>query len=257
MKKAVTYTLISLMLLGISDLFAQQTQYWCGTDKHHVELMKSNPEYRKSRESSEQQWRRFVQENPVFSKTTGAPVFTIPVVFHVIHNYGPENISKDRILTEMEYLNKSFQNMWADSVNINPPFKPSLADCQIEFKLAQIDPWGNCTDGITRTVSDYTYGQDNLVKGLIKWPSNKYMNVWVVADIANAGVAAYATYPANNNPNDGIVTRYSFVGAQSSNYNERVLTHEVGHWLNLPHTWGSTNDPGLPQNCSNDDFVAD
>ncbi|MGI8893235.1 MAG: choice-of-anchor J domain-containing protein, partial [Bacteroidia bacterium] len=37
----------------------------------------------------------------------------------------------------------------------------------------------------------------------------------------------------------------------------RTLTHEVGHYLNLKHTWGSTNDPGLPTNCGDDDLVSD
>ena len=31
----------------------------------------------------------------------------------------------------------------------------------------------------------------------------------------------------------------------------------MGHWLNLPHTWGSTNEPGLASNCTTDDGVTD
>jgi PKD repeat protein len=37
----------------------------------------------------------------------------------------------------------------------------------------------------------------------------------------------------------------------------RALTHEVGHWLNLAHTWGNSNEPGLSENCDGDDGVND
>jgi PKD repeat protein len=35
------------------------------------------------------------------------------------------------------------------------------------------------------------------------------------------------------------------------------MTHEAGHWLNLPHLWGGTNEPGVAGNCNDDDGVAD
>lgn len=35
------------------------------------------------------------------------------------------------------------------------------------------------------------------------------------------------------------------------------LSHEVGHWINLSHTWGNSNDPGLASNCSIDDGITD
>jgi PKD repeat protein len=35
------------------------------------------------------------------------------------------------------------------------------------------------------------------------------------------------------------------------------LTHECGHWLNLPHTWGSSNSPNEEDNCEIDDGVED
>jgi PKD repeat protein len=35
------------------------------------------------------------------------------------------------------------------------------------------------------------------------------------------------------------------------------LTHEVGHYLGLAHTWGNNNDPGLATNCGLDDGIGD
>ena len=193
-------------------------------------------------------------------RTSGTILYTIPVVFHVIHNYGPENISKAQILDAVDIMNKSFQKLYADSVIVCSVFRPIIADVQVQFRLAQLDPNGNCTDGITRTVSALTYDADDNVKQLIDWPSDKYFNIWVVANIAS-GAAGYAYYPGINPAIDGVVIRHDYTGgigtSNGSNYTERSLTHEVGHWLNLSHTWGSTNSPGVQANCSGSDFVAD
>ena len=40
-------------------------------------------------------------------------------------------------------------------------------------------------------------------------------------------------------------------------YRSRALTHEVGHYLGLSHTWGNNNDPGLASNCDLDDAIGD
>jgi len=37
----------------------------------------------------------------------------------------------------------------------------------------------------------------------------------------------------------------------------RTLTHEVGHWINLRHVWGNSNNVELPENCDDDDLVDD
>ena len=36
-----------------------------------------------------------------------------------------------------------------------------------------------------------------------------------------------------------------------------MLSHEVGHWLNLMHCWGNSNEPGQEENCEIDDDVED
>jgi PKD repeat protein len=87
-----------------------------------------------------------------------------------------------------------------------------------------------------------------------------YLNVWVSAS-AN-GAAGYTYRPgsvANFPTGDGIVLLHSYTGSigTSSPYRSHTLTHEVGHWINLAHTWGNSNDPGLPENCDEDDNVSD
>jgi PKD repeat protein len=186
--------------------------------------------------------------------------YIIPVVFHIIHDNGPENISNEQVYDAIRVLNEDFNKLNPDWTSVRPAFLDIVADVGIEFRLAQLDPQGNCTNGITRTVSDLTYVGDYDMAGLIQWPRNRYMNIWVGASAS--GAAGYTNYPwvLNNQPQeDGIVVKHDYVGSigTSSVGRSRVLTHEVGHWINLPHCWGNSNEPGLEENCSMDDGVAD
>ena len=140
----------------------------------------------------------------------------------------------------------------------------------IEFRLAQIDPEGNCTDGITYHQSVLTYEGGENVKDDTYWNNDMYMNVWVVADLASEGTAAYAYYPGSAPDNhEGIICDDDYFGttgtASNSNWSRHTMPHEVGHYLNLAHPWGSSNSPGdadddddgVPDNCLIDDDVDD
>jgi len=193
------------------------------------------------------------------SRGGGGP-FVIPVVFHVIHANGIENISDAQITDAVRVLNEDFNRQNSDWMNVRPEFLDRVADVGIEFRLAQLDPFGNCTNGITRTVSNATFAGDFDMTQLIQWPRDMYMNVWVCSDAS--GAAGYTYYPIwlDNWPEaDGIVVRSDYVGSigTSSAFRSHVLTHEVGHWLNLMHCWGDSNEPGLPSNCAEDDEVED
>ncbi|MCX7954822.1 MAG: M43 family zinc metalloprotease [Bacteroidales bacterium] len=191
-------------------------------------------------------------------------VLIIPVVFHVVHNYGPENISKEQILDAIRIINEDFRKLNADTVEIIPPFKPIAADSRIEFRLAKIDPNGNCTDGIDRVVSTLTYNANETTKLVApSWDRKKYLNIWTVASI-ESGAAGYAYYPSSvagqwGEAVDGVMILASYVGSIGTGdyVRARALTHEIGHYLNLIHPWGNSNTPGLPENCYDDDEVED
>jgi PKD repeat protein len=245
-----------LFLLSFFNIysFSQSNQdlKHCGTDQMHQLF-----------------YNRFLTRNDHGPKQSNDSdsILIIPVVFHVIHNYGNENIEDAQLENAIDVLNTDYRNMDTDTADIKEEFRYLIADCKIEFRLAQLDPYGNCTKGINRFADTLTYIGDHSVKSIIQWPPEKYLNIWVVDNAY--GLAGHATLPslADTMPSwDGIVIQHDYLGSigTSSEFKSLVLTHEVGHYLNLQHTWGGNNAPDLPYwgpgdtaNCNYDDGVDD
>ncbi len=216
----------------------------------------------KSKEESLKDENGFIQRGTVYK---------IPVVFHILHNGGPENISREQVLDAMEILNRDFRLQNADANTVQSTFAGMPTDVEIEFELATKAPNGACFSGITRTLSPMTFQGDNgnsQVQAIVNgndvfngaWPGNKYMNVFICAEIG--GAAGYTTNPSSwsaTSMTNGIWVQQTYLGSigTGSVNRSRTLTHEVGHWLNLSHTWGSNNNPGNTSSCSSDDGVAD
>lgn len=232
----------------------------CALNHAQEQLFLRRPETRELARLADERLERETQQGEVAGNRD--ELLIIPIVFHVIHNYGPENISTAQVLDAVDVLNTNLRALNANIDEVIPEFEGIIADCEIEFRLAQRDPNGNCHPGINRIVSDLTYVGDSEMKSLIQWPRNMYLNVWVCENAA--GAAGYALYPGSvdnwqNADMDGIVLQHSYCGSigTSNPYRSRTLTHEVGHWLNLRHVWGNSNNPGLPENCEEDDNVSD
>ncbi|MBM55135.1 MAG: hypothetical protein CMB32_01100 [Euryarchaeota archaeon] len=191
-----------------------------------------------------------------------AELLIIPIVFHIIHFNGPENISDEQIHDAVSVLNRDFRALNEDQNQVVDAFQNIIADIEIEFRLAKKDPSGNCHPGITRTVSSMTFEGEDEVKELISWPRDMYLNVWVCEEASGAAGYAYLPGSVDNWGDawlDGIVIQNSYTGSigTSNTFRSRTLTHEVGHWLNLRHLWGGSNTPGEPGNCDWDDNVDD
>lgn len=196
-------------------------------------------------------------------------VYKIPIVFHVLHNGGPENISNAQILDALEILNRDFRLQNTDANNVVAQFQGMPSDVEIEFVLATKAPNGQCFSGITRTQSALTNDGDNgfsQVSAIVNgndvyngtWAERNYLNIFICADIG--GAAGYTFNPfGSGTGTSGIWVLHNYVGSMgtSSTYTSRTLTHEVGHWLNLSHTWGGNNNPGNASSCSDDDNVDD
>lgn len=231
----------------------------CGLNHAEDVLFLSRPETRRAAIEATRALEIETQQGVTASQRDD--VLIIPIVFHIIHFNGPENISTAQVHDAVDVLNTNFRALNANIDDVIPEFEDLVADIEIEFRLAQRDPNGNCHPGINRIVSELTYVGDSEMKELIQWPRNKYLNVWVCEYAA--GAAGYALYPGSvdgwNADQDGIVLQHSYCGSigTSNLFRSRTLTHEVGHWLNLRHPWGNSNNPGLAENCEEDDNVSD
>ncbi len=234
-------------ILGLADP-AMAQDFNCGTTQKFWEMVAKHPEVLIAQQQLDSATR--VGTN----RQSPTDVYVIPLVFHVVHNYGAENISDEQIYDAVRILNEDYRKLNADTSAIVPSFQSIAADAMIEFRLASKDPKGNCTNGIDRIQSLQTYNGNDEAK-LNAWPQNYYLNIWVVASMKD-GVAGYAYYPGAVGGQltrfDGVIILHDYVGSigTGSPTRSRALTHEIGHSLNLPHTWGNTNNPGVA--CGDD-----
>ena len=190
----------------------------------------------------------------VFFQNNAAPEFagnvvTLPVVVHLIHFNGPENLSDAQVQLAIQRLNEAFANQgyYDQGSGTNVP---------IRFCLATRAPDGSATTGINRVASQLTVmtleDDDYAIKNLSRWDTKRYINIWVVRSICTqslgCGIVGYASSPAFHGAgNDGIVLEANyFNGAPATS---SPGPHEMGHYLGLYHTFEG--------GCLNDDCLSD
>ena len=237
---------ILLLIFGallIADFgFAQK----CGTYEGSLEEdTQKYPDFYQSLESKNAEFK--LQHEKALSKITSVKVEDgvkiIPVVVHVIHDMGNENISDASIQNAIDILNANINGQAANFLSETPDvFGAVRGDAKVEFRLAKIDPLGNATTGINRVRSTLTFEPEpgNAVKALSYWNSFEYFNIWTVQKFAPQDdgniLLGYAQFPNSNfMSTDGVV----LLAGQMANGG--TLTHEVGHWLGLRHTWGDSD----------------
>ena len=173
----------------------------------------------------------------------------------MIYNTTSQNISDAQIQSQITVLNQDFRRTNADKTTL----WPQAADSEIQFCLANVDPNGLSTTGITRTQTSVTsFSTNDAMKfsaqgGKDAWNTSKYLNIWVCN--IGGGILGYAQFPGGGSAStDGVVIGFNYfgtTGTATAPFNKgRTATHEVGHWLNLRHIWG--DGP-----CGTDDFVTD
>jgi len=259
MKTTIKFILITAFLFGITaGSWAQK----CLTPKIRNQNTIDNPNILKAIENIQIQTQNWIQNNT--SSLESRSVVTLPVVVHIIWRLSEENITNDQVYSQMEVLNEDFRKLNSNFFSGPVPFQSLGADIEIEFCLASIDPFGNPSNGITRTqtfdddMGMYKYYDDDL-GGKDPWDIKKYINIWV-CDIGDDGTLGFATPPGTADPveSDGIVIGHQYFGTNGTAFNSypndlgRTTTHEMGHYFNLEHLWGVW-DGG----CSEDDFVSD
>ncbi|MBX2979721.1 MAG: zinc-dependent metalloprotease [Flavobacteriales bacterium] len=180
----------------------------------------------------------------------------IPVVYHVLHNNGPENISVEQILDQIEQMNVTFGS--GPAFPPVPPFDEVAASLDVLFCLATLDPNGMPTTGIERIASEYTYAGGDPASYVQQWPPDRYLNVWTVSTMAVSGPAFSSLLPAEaeQQPSmDGIVIRHDYVGRLGTSNPQRGVgaITRFARFLNLKMM---CEDPTGQGNC-HDDEVAD
>jgi PKD repeat protein len=249
--------ILLIAALALTNLVQAQTYNRCGTTEYQAELEKQNPWITKNREKIDRDAVEFAQSGA--QDRNSQVVVTIPIVFHVIYSNATQNISNARINAQLERLNLDFAKMNSDTTLIPLAFRPVASNTQIQFCLAQQDPSGNATTGINRVSTTVTsWSQNNAVKstaqgGQDAWNRNSYLNVWVCN--LGGGLLGYAQFPGGAASTDGVVVLYSAVGGPGAvgtatpYHLGRTLTHEVGHWVNLRHTFENGCGGTTANNC--------
>jgi hypothetical protein len=240
--------IISLIfVLLVTRLFSFAQLSPCYTDEHYRELLKTYPQLVEYEEQFNEQMGRLAGART----TAAAPdtaIYDVPVVVHVIHDYGNENVPDNTVYEAAAYWAIVYMKQNPDTANVIPPFIPYIGNPRIRLHLATIDPNGKPTKGVVRHMSYLTANADDQAK-FDDWPHNKYINIWLIGRFGAGmtGAAAYAYTPSTGAVipfYDGIICLASY-----TNY-AKVIPHELGHVLNLEHPWGSTNSPEVA--CGDD-----
>lgn len=248
---------ISLFCSAFGSL-AQQEH--CGAAQDRLFFWKNEPLQLERWQQQQQAINNWLATNYDPSPRSGI-IITIPLVVHLLWNQPEENLSNEVILSQLDVLNRDFRSLNQEIPGIPPIFQPLIADVEIEFCLANADPNGLPTTGITRTFTNNSIGIGGTVAihytnqgGHDAWDPTRYLNIWV-AKFAGS-LAGTSSFPGQGPPEqDGVEINYRYfgtIGAEPPYHFGRTLTHEIGHYLNLEHPWG----PSI-LDCCGDDFVAD
>lgn len=203
------------------------------------------------------------------AKTTSIePTYIVPVVFHVLHlgetPGSGSNIDDQLCIDALAQVNMDYARQGIDTTTIDAAFEPLYVNSQMQFVLARKDPNGNCTNGVVHHYDPKTNWDQNDIFNYQystyatgNWNPSKYLNIYIVKNIISSGsvvgggiIVGYTHLPGTSpvSSADAIIYRNDFLNG----LNARSLSHEIGHWFGLSHTFGSTNDPGFE--CGNDDI---
>lgn len=203
----------------------------------------------------------------------GEEIYYLPVIVHILHGGEPvgegPNLSAARVRRQIEILNEDFRRK-KGTRGFND--HPDGGDSRIEFVLAKQDPNGNPSDGIVRIdTSSFShpnlgYNQNNFAQ-YSYWDPNRYINIWTtpLPEAVSCIVLGESTGPETDLPGthllslpgpgdaEGIIINWAHFGESNIDCHARfgrTLTHEMGHYLGLLHTWGG-------KDCIENDFCDD
>ncbi len=186
---------------------------------------------------------RILGDRKIAARANGS--VTVPVHVHVlVRNNGTGNVADWRVNRQIAVLNQAFSGS-TSAAAANTPFR---------FRLASIDRTRN-TDWYDMDSADSVQARRALHMG-----DSTHLNMYVTNFAGDLdGLLGFATFPGNYNSApklDGtVVLNGSLPGGDvvSPDFNYSLgdtATHEVGHWMNLYHTFQGSCGP-------NNDYVED
>ena len=250
------YSIYSILFFSLFALTASHAQRSCGSNTLMEKFYKEVPEARFSLEKSIKLWNK--------SKETKRSTIEVTIPVHVIIVHPPgqavgtgDNLSMERIQSQIDVLNQDFPGINSDIVNVPAQF--SVGHSDIQFCLATIDPSGNPTNGVTRFATDLEFGTNNfMIMEQTIWDNSSYLNIYVTSTITDLGFSPVAS-PAYTIPpmwDAPTVLTSTFGGPGFGTLNNydlgRTTVHEIGHWLGLNHLWGP-----MSGGCIEDDGMDD
>ena len=185
--------------------------------------------------------------------------YEIPVVVHILMDNGCNQgvISDQQVASQMDVLNEDFQALVGGNGE-------NGVNTGIRFVLADTDPDGNPATGITRDCNSTWYGDGGSYWNSLAWDPHRYLNIYT-NNTSNLGYVPFL--PANGGggqvgqSNDRVVIQWTTFGRPGSSppYDlGRTVTHEVGHYLGLNHTFAGGCSASAPPNCySSGDLICD
>ena len=261
-----------LFVLLFTSISFSQTRV-CGMEEK-MEALLFNPLMKQKFDAqqlkSEQELVRLQSSRLANGNSTNSNPVRIPVAVH-FPNAGAANATLRNCLralaqNQIDILNEDYnaQNAdlinWTDNTSFNyPGVNYGSLNVQMELATQNHPAVSGLANGEVAVTFGYNYGDTDLGSGELDWDTNwaGYLNIVVRNDLGSTlGYAYLASDPADGAAIFMNNTAFGSVGNGCAGYMPgapynlgRTLTHELGHYFNLRHIWGS----GF---CGND-FVAD
>jgi hypothetical protein len=160
--------------------------------------------------------------------TLAASSVSVPTYFHVVVPVGTPQAAKDRlgqlVQSQVSVLNEAYAGRTGTESSVATPFRFDL----VKVDYFENDTWSTVTPGPV----------EKEMKAATRVGGKDTLNVWT-ADIGD-GLLGWATFPTKKlSSDDGVVILdESMPGGTAGKYAlGDTLTHEVGHWLALYHTF--------------------
>jgi type IX secretion system substrate protein/pregnancy-associated plasma protein-A/CARDB protein len=247
---------------------ARKTLQRCSTMETLEKLIQKDPTLpEKWRLEGERQYKLYLQRQPQISmraQRTQNTTIVVPIVFHLVDDASSlVGISDRDVIEQVEILNRDYGGNKIDEyMNVVPPeIAARIGKVPIKFVLARRDPNGSLTSGIERRVNatpDHESIKSFAAGGLDPWDTSKYLNVWCgTFHGADSSLLGMSTFPFTTGLGpQGVVINIStlpYSGNSTRNYFSEysegaTLSHEIGHYFYLWHTFGDD------ASCNNNDF---